>query len=116
MNKKIGILTFFKDINYGAVLQCFCLYKQIKALGYDVEIINYKTHNIFSLFSSILKGEDIKPCLSLIKFKLMNFIRLYKSLSFLKKHLNCRYDLINIYALPNHFLLFLHYNTLFYCI
>lgn len=38
----IGILTFHRAINYGAVLQCFALYKTLKNLGHDVEVIDYR--------------------------------------------------------------------------
>lgn len=39
---KIGILTFHRAINYGAVLQCYGLKETLKALGHDVEIIDYR--------------------------------------------------------------------------
>jgi hypothetical protein len=39
---KIGILTFHRALNYGAVLQCYALYKTLCSLGHDVEIIDYR--------------------------------------------------------------------------
>lgn len=42
MKRKVGILTFHRANNYGAVLQCYALQEIIKALGYNVEIINYR--------------------------------------------------------------------------
>ncbi len=39
--KKIGILTFHKAVNYGAVLQAYALQKKVTDLGYDAELINY---------------------------------------------------------------------------
>ncbi|MBQ8219784.1 MAG: polysaccharide pyruvyl transferase family protein [Bacteroidaceae bacterium] len=38
---KVGILTFHRAHNYGAVLQCYALSKTLQSLGYDVEIIDY---------------------------------------------------------------------------
>lgn len=38
----IGILNYYKAINYGAVLQCYALQKTIEQLGYDCEVINYR--------------------------------------------------------------------------
>lgn len=38
---KIGILTFHRAYNYGAVLQAFALSETLKTLGYEVEIIDY---------------------------------------------------------------------------
>lgn len=39
---KIGILTFHRAINYGAVLQCYALKETIKSLGHEVGIIDYR--------------------------------------------------------------------------
>ena len=39
---KIGILTFQRALNYGAVLQCFALQETLKHQGHDVEIIDYR--------------------------------------------------------------------------
>lgn len=39
---KIGILTFQRAINYGAVLQMYGLYHTLKSLGADVDIIDYR--------------------------------------------------------------------------
>ena len=33
---KIGILTFHRAHNYGAVLQCYALQQRLKMAGYDV--------------------------------------------------------------------------------
>lgn len=39
---KIGILTYHRAHNYGAVLQCYALQEVIKELGHDVEVIDYR--------------------------------------------------------------------------
>lgn len=39
---RIGILTFHRANNYGAVLQCFALQEQLRQLGCDVEVIDYR--------------------------------------------------------------------------
>jgi len=38
--KKVGILTFFNRMNYGAELQAYALHKKVKDLGYDCEIFD----------------------------------------------------------------------------
>lgn len=43
---KIGILTFHRAINYGAVLQCYALYKVLTNMGHDVEVIDYRPDSI----------------------------------------------------------------------
>lgn len=49
---KIGILTFHRAINNGAVLQCFALQEAIKKLGHDVEIIDYRQNFIEKRYQS----------------------------------------------------------------
>lgn len=39
---KVGILTFHRALNYGAVMQCFALQETFKSLGHDVEVIDYR--------------------------------------------------------------------------
>lgn len=39
---KIGILTFHRAHNYGAVLQCFALQETLSRLGHDVRVIDYR--------------------------------------------------------------------------
>lgn len=43
---KIGILTFHRALNYGAVLQCFALYKTLADMGHEVEVIDYRPEAI----------------------------------------------------------------------
>lgn len=43
---RIGILTFHRAINYGAVLQCYALYKTLTDMGHDVEVIDYRPYSI----------------------------------------------------------------------
>lgn len=45
--KKIGIITVHRLPNWGSVLQAYALQKTIRALGYDVENIEYKYPNSF---------------------------------------------------------------------
>ncbi|MDE6492039.1 MAG: polysaccharide pyruvyl transferase family protein [Lactobacillus sp.] len=39
---KVGILTFSAAHNFGAILQCYGLYKTICSLGHSVEVIDYR--------------------------------------------------------------------------
>lgn len=49
--KKIGILTFHRAINYGAVLQAYALKRQIEKIGHHAQIINYKNETIEKMYS-----------------------------------------------------------------
>lgn len=51
---KIGILTFHETNNFGSYLQTFGLYKKIKDLGYECEVVDYQC-------KSIIEREIPKP-------------------------------------------------------
>lgn len=69
---KIGILTFHRAHNYGAVLQCYALQEIIKKYGYDVYVINYKQPSIEKCYKTFSFIECIK---NIIKFwKLAKYI------------------------------------------
>ncbi|HIF9387711.1 TPA: polysaccharide pyruvyl transferase family protein [Photobacterium damselae] len=77
--KKIGIITFHRAHNYGAVLQAYALEKAIKKLGYDVGFIDSQ-------------NEIIREAYTLFpKFKLINFEQCFRKclhlvLDFKRKH------------------------------
>lgn len=48
---KVGILTFHRANNCGAVLQCYALQEAIKSLGHEVCIIDYRQPYIERLYS-----------------------------------------------------------------
>lgn len=54
---KVGILTFHRALNYGAVLQCFALQETLKELNCSVAVIDYrpdyieKYRKVFSCYS-----------------------------------------------------------------
>ncbi|MDQ0289862.1 polysaccharide pyruvyl transferase family protein [Oligosphaera ethanolica] len=64
---KVGIVTFHRSINYGAVLQAFALQNFLIKNGHDCELIDYlrpkKGYSSFSQFQKIYHGlwEKISP-------------------------------------------------------
>lgn len=42
MGKNVGILTFQRTLNYGAMLQMYSLFRTFRSFGCDVEVIDYK--------------------------------------------------------------------------
>ncbi|KUO75660.1 MAG: hypothetical protein APF81_10075 [Desulfosporosinus sp. BRH_c37] len=91
MNKKIGIVTFHKAVNYGAALQCFALYRAVKSAGYDCEVVdylydNYKRNNTFQGrlsggFKKITEYILMYPTHSIRKKKIEKFLRQNTTLS-----------------------------------
>ncbi|MGQ1911614.1 polysaccharide pyruvyl transferase family protein [Marinifilum sp. RC60d5] len=93
---KIGILTYHRAHNYGAVLQCYALKKYLSKLGYNPIVIDYyypehlKVYDHFSLPLFFKKGlkDKIKYVLyAIIKFRSKRKrINLFNS--FIEKHIN----------------------------
>lgn len=99
MSKKIGILTFHRAINHGAVLQCYALYKTLEKLGHDVIVIDYRQPYIEKLYRpnrKIIISDEVQKVLQnprwipgyvfkilFQRYKTRNFCkRLYKELRF----------------------------------
>lgn len=70
---KIGILTFHRANNYGAVLQCYALQEILISLGYDAWVINYVQpyieygNNVFYSFKTKLLSDRLRYIKLLIK-------------------------------------------------
>lgn len=75
---KIGIITFHRAHNYGAVLQCYALSKCLSARKHDVEVIDYypdyfrKQYSSWSL--SNFKGLSIKGRVSYLITLLLTYV------------------------------------------
>lgn len=66
--KKVGIITTFRQSNWGSVLQAYSLQKVVERLGYDVELIDYIYPNEFHWERGLLWGKTKKKSLiTLIK-------------------------------------------------
>lgn len=66
MGKKIGILTFHRAVNWGAMLQCYALHRSIESLGHDVDIIDYRQAHIEKAYEYSRKITDKKELLKII--------------------------------------------------
>lgn len=87
---KIGILTFHRATNYGAILQAYALVSYLKSLGNDVVIIDYKPANMGRLYASFKVHGIIKK----IKRILLNLLML-PSLKERKKKRDMYWQYIN---------------------
>lgn len=58
--KKVGIITFHAAHNYGSSLQAYALQKTIADLGYDCEIINFRTEAQKDQYTPLTKRKGIK--------------------------------------------------------
>lgn len=81
---KIGILTFQKAINYGAVLQLYALQKIVRKLGVDTEVINYISPKLKNDYKIIRSNDGLKNLLASI-FCARHFMSGSADLKFLKR-------------------------------
>lgn len=65
--KKIGIITFHRADNYGAVLQAVALQRAIIRLGYRCEIVDYDARAISKHYDLIVKTSKVQ----MIKYVLL---------------------------------------------
>lgn len=108
---KIGILTFHRAHNYGAVLQCYALQETLRSMGHDVWVIDYKQKFIDSLYRARLNVKYVIKMLLKFQFKsLKNYLLEYYSVkrrsrffqSFRKDFLHCTQE-CSASRIPNDF-------------
>lgn len=76
---KIGIATFFRNNNYGAVLQAYALQNIIELMGFESEIINYtpvdhRKKTFFSRLTTLLTRIISKPSYIFDLYKARKYI------------------------------------------
>lgn len=83
---KIGILTYHRSENYGAVLQAYALKTYLQKQGYDAEFIDYR-HPAHKEMYSLFKREQFKQKSIVGKVKhIISFLLRYKRLYTRKKN------------------------------
>lgn len=89
---KIGILTFHRAHNYGAVLQAYALVTYLRNAGYDAEIVDYRPEAIENAHGTIPFGRIKKMSIKgKVKFllRLIPFLYLrYKRAKIFKEFIN----------------------------
>lgn len=88
MKKRIGILTFHRAINWGAMLQCYALYKTIEKLGYKVDVIDYRQPHIEHQYQYVHKATTFKELKNILLKPRWWFGFIFKTLParILRKH------------------------------
>lgn len=74
---KIGILTFHRAHNYGAVLQCYALQQYLLQMGHDTRVIDYNNKKLWEFYSWRDKSYEQKVKNNLIKlpFRLFKYLK-----------------------------------------
>ena len=105
---KIGILTFHRAHNYGAVLQCYALQEVLKGMGHDVEVIDYRQSAIDRAYNSWRIRWFINKFVKI--WKMYDYLHLlyeegkrrYKFGVFLKNYLNVQHPCTSV-DIPNNY-------------
>lgn len=84
--KKIGIITYHRAINYGAVLQCYALSQTLKKLGYNAFVIDYDSM-VMKKNRQLFNFEDIVSFLFSLKMLSSKLHAIHNFDSFIKKHI-----------------------------
>ena len=86
--KKVGIITTFRQPNYGSVLQAYALQKVIDGLGYDSELIDYIYPNSYHFERGLNWGKKYKKTpIQKVKYIIRLFLECVSVLPFPKMKL-----------------------------
>lgn len=83
----IGILTFSKEVNYGATLQCYALCEVFKSLGHDVKIIDLQLNRFPESLVTKIAVIPKHFLFRLFRFQYLKYTHHYKNIDDIKKHL-----------------------------
>ena len=105
---KIGILTFHRAHNYGAVLQCYALQEVLKGMGHEVEVIDYRQPAIDRAYNSWRPRWFINKFVKI--WKMYDYLHLlyeegkrrHKFGVFLKNYLNVQHPCTSV-DIPNNY-------------
>ena len=70
---KISLLTFSKESNFGANLQCYALCHTLKEMGHDVDVIDIQLHKKAASWHDALLQLPMKRYFHLFRQKYLNF-------------------------------------------
>jgi len=85
----VGILTFHRALNYGAVLQAYALQRAIESLGLDVEILDYRCPALERTYRSLyLHERSLRGVLTTITYLPIRLARRTKFASFRRRNLH----------------------------
>lgn len=59
MKRRVGVYTFYKNYNYGSLLQCYALQKALSSLNVDPYVIDIYSYGTGKLVSKITHGLDL---------------------------------------------------------
>lgn len=70
---RIGLLTFHRALNYGAVLQCYALQQELSRRGHEVSVIDYRQPVVEDAYRPIIMSWLLKKML--LPWRLVPYLR-----------------------------------------
>lgn len=84
---KIGILTFHRAHNYGAVLQAYALQEFLKSVGHKVEVIDYQPNYLLQPFRVFRPGLSFLEKVAQLPVAAVRSVRRFRFNRFIEKKL-----------------------------
>ena len=84
---KIGVITYHRAINYGAILQTYALQVALNKIGIESEVIDYRCKNIEEKYWKTFKKQSIKAMIKGIMLKKRNDEKRKKFYKFTKENI-----------------------------
>lgn len=109
---KIGIITFHRALNYGAVLQCYALKEFLRNQGHQVSVIDYKVPKIEESkkvisFGTLMMSRGIKSKVKYLIDTILTFKRRKKAISnfdkFVNEYLNLTQPIVSVAEFVNNY-------------
>lgn len=83
----VGIITFHRAINYGAVLQVYALQKSIEKMDINVKVLDYVSESMKSEYDPFIRSKNMPFFLKLLYLPL-RVSRINKFKLFIDRHIN----------------------------
>lgn len=86
---KVGILTYHKTINYGAIYQTYALQKYLLISGYDTEVIDYVNNTLKNRYDyNPFNSSNFREFIKRILFFYNNYVNVRKFDIFMQKNIS----------------------------
>ena len=96
--KRVGIITFHRAINYGAVLQAYALQSAIESIGGSVEIIDYRCSYLEDNYSLKKRLKNTNSMRSFVAVLIKSGLPLLKKKKHFQSYLNKKLNLSRSYT------------------
>lgn len=77
VKKRVGVLTFHKALNYGALFQAYALNRALNNMGHNAEVVDYYSEPVFDIYKNKIFAFEKKENRFLIILKVIKRLILF---------------------------------------